>query len=396
MAMLPNELPPPGPSRFPAKFGHTHVPALCGVRQDRGIIAAARSLLQLYRERMPELLHKKLRGKGADLSSRPAEFGTADVAEGVVGVDLLAAREARLAAKGVNVDPDAEKEWKVGASDDDSDDDDDDDDDGEGSSGDEDEDEEGEGDAKEEVDVLDGAEDSDDEAQAEEDDDDEEEEEDEEGSGEEESGEEGSSEDEDDEDDEIESEDELGSATGQGGKQSREGSARPGSAASSAASSKPRLDVTRLLTPKDFERIKRLRAQQKELSSLPAAKRRRAEAALLEEEEDEAVSELARRGAAIEGEAVDEMDIMGVQAKSRANREEKLASTLAGREDRVKFGSKQKKKSGGSSNLEKKKSHPYMMAKNSRNVRNKGKNRESKARKDKRQAKKQFRGRVRK
>ena len=100
--------------------------------------------------------------------------------------------------------------------------------------------------------------------------------------------------------------------------------------------------------------------------------------------------------AAIEGEAVNEMDIRGVQAKRNATREEKLASTLKGREDRGKFGGGTKgKKTGGKSNAEKKKSHPFMMKRKSREVRQKAQRREENARKAKRMASKMFRGKVR-
>ena len=64
------------------------------------------SLLQLFRQRMPELLHKKYRGRGADLSVRPGQYGAVQAATGVEGAELLAAREAKLAARGDAVDRD--------------------------------------------------------------------------------------------------------------------------------------------------------------------------------------------------------------------------------------------------------------------------------------------------
>ena len=48
--------------------------------RDRAVVAAARSLLHLFREKMPELLHKKQRGRGVDMSARPAEYGAVHVA----------------------------------------------------------------------------------------------------------------------------------------------------------------------------------------------------------------------------------------------------------------------------------------------------------------------------
>ena len=89
------------------------------------------------------------------------------------------------------------------------------------------------------------------------------------------------------------------------------------------------------------------------------------------------------------------MDIRGVQAKRAATREEKLASTLAGREDRGKFGGGKGKKTGGKSNKEKRKNNPFMMTRKSRAVRTKEQNREAKARRQKRLDKKMQRGKVR-
>ena len=68
--------------------------------RDKAVVAAARSLLQLFRDRMPALLHKKYRGKGCDLSEKPDAYGALQVATGVEGAELLSAREARLAAAG--------------------------------------------------------------------------------------------------------------------------------------------------------------------------------------------------------------------------------------------------------------------------------------------------------
>ena len=52
------------------------------------------------------------------------------------------------------------------------------------------------------------------------------------------------------------------------------------------------------------------------------------------------------RPQAIEGDAVDPLDIAGVRARKAATREEKLASTVAGREERASFGRRKKKKTG--------------------------------------------------
>jgi len=73
------------------------------------------------------------------------------------------------------------------------------------------------------------------------------------------------------------------------------------------------IDVARILTPKDFERIRRLKAQQAERQALQGANRRRAEELALDDSDsDEALHESA---VAIEGEAVNPLDIAGVQAR---------------------------------------------------------------------------------
>ena len=380
--------------------------------RDRGVVAASRSLLQLYRERMPSMLPKKHRGRGMDGDAAPAAYGQVQLANGVDGVELLAAREARLAAKGVTVDSEAPKEWEArgeededesgSESDDELDDDELEDEEG---SGEEVEGEEGSGEEEEVDDEAmaaleaelaeegeDGEDDEDDE-DGEDGDGQESDDEEEAASGEEEEG--SGDESGDGEEEDSESDDELDDAAMAAALRPPSKKPRPASAAgstSSATSTMPRLDATRLLTPKDFERIQRLKAQRAEASQLRGAKRKRAEALIEAEAEAEAE---ALSGQAIEGEVVDEMDIRGVQAKRAATREEKLASTLAGREDRGKFGGGKGKKTGGKSNKEKRKNNPFMMTRKSRAVRTKEQNREAKARRQKRLDKKMQRGKVR-
>ena len=98
----------------------------------------------------------------------------------------------------------------------------------------------------------------------------------------------------------------------------------------------------------------------------------------------------------VEGEAVDTLDIEGAKARRNATREEKLANTKAGRTDHSEKKGFQSKKTGGKSNKEKRKNNPFMMAKKARGVRNKGRDREAKARKQLRRDKKMQRGKVRK
>ena len=57
--------------------------------RDKGVSAAARGLITLYREVAPHMLHKRERGRGADLSLRVAEFGTLATATRVDGAELL-------------------------------------------------------------------------------------------------------------------------------------------------------------------------------------------------------------------------------------------------------------------------------------------------------------------
>ena len=201
--------------------------------------------------------------------------------------------------------------------------------------------------------------------------------------------------DDDDDDDDDDEEGELGEDAGEGegggeeaeteeemeSEEEEEGEA---AAAAPVAAAVP-VDLTRILTPKDFERIKRLKQLQAQRNMLPSARRLAAEA--LEEEDQEVLAE---------GDAVDEMDIRGQAARKAASREEKLANTLAGREDRGSFSGRRKEKTGGKSNKEKRKNNPFMMARKSHQVRSKVKRRDENNRKKRQSQKKQFRGKVRK
>ena len=89
-------------ARVPLAMDATLLSDLLEYRKDRdkAVVASARSLLQLFRAKRPELLHKKYRGKGCDLGEKPDAYGALQVATGVEGAELLSAREARLAAAG--------------------------------------------------------------------------------------------------------------------------------------------------------------------------------------------------------------------------------------------------------------------------------------------------------
>ena len=149
----------------------------------------------------------------------------------------------------------------------------------------------------------------------------------------------------------------------------------------------PRLDMSRLLTPRDFERIARLKQLQQEAGGLRGAKRRRAEEALLDTDDLPSALE-------VEGEAVDTLDIEGAKARRNATREEKLANTKAGRTDHSEKKGFQSKKTGGKSNKEKKKNQPFSMIRKSNSVKSKVRHRDDHARADARRAKKMFKDRV--
>lgn len=59
--------------------------------KEKAVTAAARSLIQLFRELAPALLQKKDRGKGHDINARRAAFGEDKAAKRVEGADLLEA-----------------------------------------------------------------------------------------------------------------------------------------------------------------------------------------------------------------------------------------------------------------------------------------------------------------
>eukprot|EP00727_Mastigamoeba_balamuthi_P011102 m51a1_g6614 putative protein sda1 homolog (809) ;mRNA; r:27723-30719 len=65
---------------------------------NKAVVAASRSLLQLYREVNPTLLRKKDRGK-VSAGTKPKEFGASDVLDDVEGIELLRAAKAQMARK---------------------------------------------------------------------------------------------------------------------------------------------------------------------------------------------------------------------------------------------------------------------------------------------------------
>jgi len=57
--------------------------------KDKGVIVAARSLINFYREKFPALLQKKDRGRGTDGSVKPLAYGEQKVATSIDGIELL-------------------------------------------------------------------------------------------------------------------------------------------------------------------------------------------------------------------------------------------------------------------------------------------------------------------
>lgn len=362
--------------RVPLSMDETLLADLIEYRRDRdkAVVAGARSLLQLFRAKAPALLHKKYRGKGCDLEAELDAYGAVKVATGVDGAELLTAREARLSAQGRLAERDDDKEWADPSSEE-----------GEAERGarepgvgEEEEEDHGEEDGEESAVEVD-SDLSGDELEL--------------------GSEEGEGEASDAEEAVGECSDEAGSEESEGEEDDEAGEEidaleMTGRMRAAAGTPPVRVDVSRILSPADFERIRRLKQMQQQAGArrgmTRGQKRRLAEAGDSDEDEGPV------SGLALEGEAVDPMDIAGAQARKAATREQKLASTLAGREDRQQFGRRKKVKSGGTSNIEKKRTKDFRMMSKSRDVQKKVKRREEMARKSRRSQKKMFRGKVRK
>ena len=303
--------------------------------KDKGVSSAARSLISLYRDIAPHMLHKKERGKGADMNATIADFGFAAPATRVDGAELLE-------------NGDSEDDDDDDASDVEFDDNDDDNNDGidvgndsdaEGRDADEEEDEDASGGDDESDPVTE----ADEEGELQEDDNDD-------------------GEDEEDEEDIAVDEnqisiDEIDDTQIPARDKKRQRAPEPGSlrslrraakeAAAAAAStddaeanpeSQPPADMpieqTRFLTNEDFARIKRMKTEAS-VSSLSARYGARAVPA----------SE-----SRMKPEALEAHKVRGHDKSSR------LATVMKGREDRGEFGAasdRKKKKTGGLSNKEK-------------------------------------------
>ncbi|WIA17645.1 hypothetical protein OEZ85_014450 [Tetradesmus obliquus] len=369
--------------------------------RDKEVATAARGLIGAFRELNPALLAKRDRGRAADLAAAPAGYGELAAAGRLEGAELL---EADLARGGLGSDEDSE-DYSLG----------DDGDDGEGSSGSWETDSEGEGGEGEEGEESEEAASEDGEQQQQQQ------------SGSSSGGGESEEEDEGDEEavssgsEEPGSEDEpaaqqqqqtpppqqQGSAKKQQQQQGSLSSLKKQLAAAKAAKELQQqqqlggaddeaaaalaagvpIEMTRILTEEDFKRMRRLqrRALIKQLqrraliksalarhglAGASEAKKRRAVAAA-EAEADEALA-LASKKAKLSDATVAADDLTG-RHKKRKNKEERLASVMAGREGREAFGSRtgiKKKKQGGLSEREKQRSKSMPIAARIQQLRN--------------------------
>ncbi|KAJ2744366.1 Severe Depolymerization of Actin [Coemansia sp. BCRC 34301] len=320
--------------------------------KDKGVMMAARSLLALYREVNPEMLHRRDRGREATIGliSGMADkallgFGASRAAEGVDGVELLekyeektqAAASAASAAAVVDIDGDGKDEWGQWE---------------EASS-------DGDSEACSESGWL--------------------------------SASNGADEDASDicldssvnEDSDDESESDLTSNSN--------GEVDPYTSVSAAVPSEPsktaekrRIDMTRFLTNEDFDRIDRLKKRQRSASQKPQPKKPKADDGYSDSGDDDMqVDDDSGSSAEEEDEAkdhVDDWDILGDYHSRRRRRkatyEERTSTIMAGREGREKFGSskaKREKEGRSLSNKEKRKTKDYKMIAHKRSVVTKGK-----------------------
>jgi len=277
--------------------------------KDKGVSTAAKSLIGLFREVRPELLHKKDRGKQGQqsLETAPAEYGTKAIADDIDGYALL--REYEAAGKEVpeedemleeisrkmNEEPDGDTE----------------------SDGDE-----------EDLIALDGSEEDE--------------------LGEQSQGESGSEGEEEEDRDEADED-----------KDDEEGASDPPIADEPSSGNMEE----RILNDEDFEKIRRLKMM-KVMERHAQGKRKRDD--ILGEDG------LPKSFVTTDfSSAVSTADIVGHQKHKKATREDRLERMVAGREDRVGFGAKQTPKGGGSTNKEKKRNKNFAMVLQSDKVRGK-------------------------
>ena len=353
---------------------------LAGYKKHRvkGVMMASRSLIGLFRERMPGLLRRRERGKfvseaarkeGEEGEERDDEYAKLEYATDVAGAELLRKKEEE---EGGEADGRGEDEWDMkeeeGADEDEEDDEDEDavtagevdaflaslDGDDEEAEVDEDEDEDSGGAVEkrmvEEAEQLEGEIDQEVDGDSGEDDDSDHE------------GEESV-----DEEDEDDAENPAEEPIEKKQRVSFNLTVQPTSNPSPSAPLEPSSSVpsapsapsvpfaaTRIFTPKDFALLRQLR----HAAATPTTGRSRSKRPLPSADGD----------AVEEGGVVDVEAIKGYRARKRLSKEERLESVREGRADGRGGG---KEKGGGSTNAEKLKAKPFMLIRHSTDVRSK-------------------------
>ncbi|KAJ2697654.1 Severe Depolymerization of Actin [Coemansia sp. IMI 209128] len=338
--------------------------------KDKGVMMAARSLLALYREVNPEMLHRRDRGREATIGLISGTtdktllgFGASRAAEGVDGVELLEKYEEKARPAATENGNDEWAQWEVASSDDESQ----------------------VGSESEWVSAGNGAEeDAEDiclDSSSDEDSDDDDKDDESEGElGSECDDGESASESEDEDEDEAEEDDDEAEVPDSTPAAVLSGPAKP--------AEKRRIDMTRFLTNEDFDRIDRLKKRQKSASQKPQqAKRQKADDGYSDSDDmqvdDDEDDSSGSGSSGEEDEAkdyVDDWDILGDYHSRRRRRkatyEERTSTIMAGREGREKFGSskaKREKEGRSLSNKEKRKTKDYKMIAHKRSVVTKGK-----------------------
>ncbi|SHO78567.1 Similar to S.cerevisiae protein SDA1 (Protein required for actin organization and passage through Start) [Malassezia sympodialis ATCC 42132] len=150
-----------------------------------------------------------------------------------------------------------------------------------------------------------------------------------------------------------------------------DGEAPPAPAPTEAPDTFSELATTKILTPADFAKLNELRlaaAEEKAKEGGAAGAQARRELAALQ---------LQKKRTSGTGEVVDESDILGPRKKAKADYEERMASIQSGREGRDKFGSRKGKKNkevaSSSTNRQKARGKNFQMVAHSWGVRSKKK-----------------------
>ena len=324
--------------------------------KDKGVVAAARSLLALYRDVNPNLLQKRERGKAATMAAIAGEpvgngavqFGVdRDQVQGIVGLDLLAKQlqeEEEAADSDEEQDPNAGwEEWELESESSDAD------------SG-------GWIDVSSDGEALDFS-DSDDDGEGKKD------------------GEEDGPKFSAKEKAEQYKARRRAARIARGGpvdpnveteaqKVRREAAAKEAEEKAAKAQAEQdalmQLAATKILTPADFAKLDQLR--------LAAASAGSATLSRKQVDELKTAAAASKKRAQADG-LLDEGDFLGPRKKAKADYEERMASVAKGREDREKFGSKKGKRNksnpSSSTNEQKKKSKNFQMVQKSFTVRGK-------------------------